>query len=84
MPLFAKLAHSLHALTRKEAVFNWDSNCQKAFDSLKQNLTKALVLAYPRFDRDFILETDASGIGLGAVPSQVHPNSLCKPCFFPL
>ena len=52
VPLFAKLAHPLHALTRKGAVFDWDSNCQKAFDNLKQKLTEASVLAYPQFDRN--------------------------------
>lgn len=74
VPSFAKLAHPLHALTRKGAVFDWDSNCQKAFDSLKRRLTEAPVLAYPQFDRNFILETDASGMGLGAVLSQVQED----------
>ena len=82
VPLFAKLAHSLHALTRKGAVFDWDSNCQKAFDSLKQRLKEAPVLAYPQFDRNFILETDASGMGLGAVLSQVQEDGKPHPIAF--
>ena len=82
MPSFAKLAHPLHALTRKGAVFDWDSNCQKAFDNFKQKLTEAPVLAYPQFDRNFVLETDASGIGLGAVLSQVQEDGRPPPIAF--
>ena len=46
------------------------SEHQKAFDTLKVALTTPQVLGYPDFNTEFILETDASQRGLGAVLSQ--------------
>ncbi len=67
---FAKIASPLHALTRKEQQFQWTSECQEGFTTQKQKLTSALVLVYPDFNKEFVLETDASIKGLGAVISQ--------------
>ena len=55
--------------------FVWASEHQKAFDTLKLVLTTAHVLGYPNFNREFILETDTSLRGLGAVLSQVDDTS---------
>ena len=66
IPNFAKIATPLHQLTHKDVAFAWTQDCKEAFDTLKLKLTTAPVLAYPRFDSDFILETDASILGLGA------------------
>ena len=46
------------------------SEHQLAFDALKIVLTTAPVLGYPDFHREFILESDASLKGLGAVMPQ--------------
>ena len=79
IPSFASVAEPLRALTKKNAVFNWTPECQSAFERLKDLLVSAPVLAYPRFgsDAEFTLETDASGVGFGAIQKQsdgqLHP-----------
>ena len=50
--------------------FKWDSQHQESFDRLKDALTSSPILAYPNYDKPFILETDASLKGLGAVLTQ--------------
>ena len=50
--------------------FQWTTDQQESFDKLKLVLTSALVLAYPNYEKPFLLETDTSLKGLGAVLSQ--------------
>ena len=70
VPGFAKVAGPLHSLTKKDVTFAWSPECQESFEELKHLLTTSPVLAFPDFSRRFILETDASGAGLGAVLAQ--------------
>ena len=81
MPDFAKISAPLRSLIKKDTVFLWTEACETAFAELKCLLTAAPVLAYPRFgpDRSFVLETDASGIGLGAVLSQIQDDGVLHP-----
>ena len=69
---FAATASPLHALTRKDAVFYWSSECQDAFGRLKTLLTTSPITAFPDFSLPFRLYTDASTAGLGAILSQVR------------
>ena len=46
---FAHIASPLHDLTKKGAAFLWTEECQNAFETLKQALTEAPILAYPDF-----------------------------------
>ena len=66
---FAKIARPLHRLTEANRKFTWDSQYQNAFDSPRQKLVSAPVLALPDFATQFILDTDASDDGIGAVLS---------------
>ena len=79
IPHFARVAGPLHALTKKDVTFVWTPECQSAFEELKQLLTTAPLLVYPRFDRPFMLETDASGSGLGAVLVQRQDDGSVRP-----
>lgn len=51
--------------------FLWTEDCEKAFQTLKERLTTAAVLGYPDYSLLFVLQTDTSGEGLGAVLVQV-------------
>ena len=67
---FAEITKCLHRLTEKNQVFKWTAECQEAFDRLKFELTNAPILTHPDFTREFILDTDASNLAIGAVLSQ--------------
>ena len=79
VPGFSKVAGPLHALTKKDVPFVWSPECQTAFDMLKELLTTAPVLCFPDFQQPFILETDASGCGLGAVLAQQQADGQVRP-----
>ncbi|KAL5473550.1 hypothetical protein EMCRGX_G028043 [Ephydatia muelleri] len=67
---FAAIAKPLHRLTEKNTDFKWTVECQHAFDVLRACLSSPPVLSYPDYSRRFVLDTDASDIGIGAVLSQ--------------
>ena len=79
IPSFSRIAAPLFELTKKDKPYRWTEECQTAFDRLKQLLTEAPVLAYPRFDTGFQLETDASRVGLGAVLAQRQEDGTVRP-----
>ena len=54
--------------------FQWTELHQESFEKLKLALTSVPVLAYPNYSKPFLLETDASLKGLGAVLSQEDDN----------
>jgi len=70
---YASIAAPLTNLLKKDN-FNWDVDAIAAFETLKFALTQAPVLTIPYFFKAFLLETDASGIGIRAMLSQNnHP-----------
>ena len=77
IPHFSNVAAPLYFLKKTHVTFAWNPDCNNAFNSLTQYLTNAPVLAYPSFSTissEFVLQTDASAIGLRAVlEQQGHP-----------
>jgi hypothetical protein len=67
---FSKIAAPLYMLLKKDAHFEWLDDQENAFQGLKQKLMSQPILQYPDFAREFILTTDASNEGIGAVLSQ--------------
>ena len=70
--LFADIAHPLHKLTEKGQPFTWTKECDSSFHHLKEALASAPVLSYPESEDPFVLDKDVSGVGIGAVLTQVH------------
>jgi len=71
---FSKIARPLNYLLGKDIPYQWTEKQQIAFDRLKGMLIKAPILAYPDFEKPFIVYTDASGTGVGAVLTQLQSD----------
>ena len=69
---FAHLAAPLYELTKNKRKFVWTEACTNAFELIKGKLVESPVLAYPTRTDPFILDTDASLYGVGAVLSQIQ------------
>jgi hypothetical protein len=67
---FSQISNPITHLQRKGVKFEWTSECEKAFNELKHRLTTAPILKVPDMDKDFLVCTDASEEGLGAVLMQ--------------
>ena len=82
---FANIATPLYGLTsgenkdKKSEHLDLTPEAREAFDCLKAACLQAPILSFPNFSKPFLLETDASGKGLGAVLSQKQSNGQYHP-----
>ena len=67
LPGFSAVVGPLINLTKKYARFQWTDECQRAFETLKQQLTVVPMLGHPDPNKPYILYTDCSDTSLGAV-----------------
>ena len=73
MYMWAKRKHLLQpltTLTSNKVKLNWKFVKQKAFDEIKQIVTRDTLLIYPDFNKYFYIHTDASALQLVAVMRQ--------------
>ncbi len=63
------------------STFEWTSVCEESFTTLKNLLASPPISVYPKFgaSQSFVLETDASTVGLGAVLSQEQDDGTIHP-----
>ena len=81
---YADTAAPLSDLTRKSNPTNvvWTPESERAFQTLKETLCDDSVLSMPDFSKEFVLQTDASDRGLGAVLSQIGVDGKEHPVVF--
>ncbi|XP_016308999.1 uncharacterized mitochondrial protein AtMg00860-like [Sinocyclocheilus anshuiensis] len=71
---FSQLAASLTALTSTKTAFRWSSAAEAAFSKLRGCFVSAPILIAPDPSRQFVVEVDASEVGVGGVLSQRSPT----------
>ncbi|KAI5086841.1 hypothetical protein C0J45_23240, partial [Silurus meridionalis] len=80
---YSSVAAPLHLLTSSLRSFFWGPEAEEAFLELKRRFTEAPILIFPDPVRQFVVEVDASGVGVGALLSQVCPeDNRLHPCAF--
>ena len=79
IPRFSTISHPLNKFTRKDFPFLWTSIEQESFDQLKAAITSPPVLALPDPIQPYIIRTDASHVGIGAVLLQEYPLGASHP-----
>lgn len=65
------MAKALSDLTKKDIEFEWGPEQQESFEVSKTRLCEAPILAFPDFDKSFILTREASDYAVGAALSQL-------------
>jgi len=70
----ATIARPLYDLLKKDSKFTWSKKQEKAFNEIKERLLKKPILRHADFNKTFIIQTDASKIGLGAILMQKHED----------
>ena len=81
VPNFSVIAAPLNKLTKKNTVFEWSGDCEESFPEAEACLSLCTCVSNPKFGpgNQFILETDASTTGLGAVLSQTQLDGTIHP-----
>ena len=72
----------LYDLFKAGKAFVWTEACQRAFEKVKSAVCTEATLKFPRYDQPFIIFTDASGLHLGAVITQLDEKGFYRPLEF--
>jgi hypothetical protein len=79
---YSSIVAPLTRLTRKDTPFAWTSDCTHTFNNLKTAFTTAPILRHFDYDREVIVQTDASDFISARVLSQYDDNGVLHPIAF--
>jgi len=79
---YSDIVIPLTRLTRKDTPWNFDENCKKAFNTLKQAFTSAPILMHWVPDAQLVMETNVSDYALAAILSIVTKDNEIHPVAF--
>jgi RNase H-like domain found in reverse transcriptase/Reverse transcriptase (RNA-dependent DNA polymerase) len=79
---YSELAWPLNNLTEKDKKFEWTTECQRAFDTMKKRFTEEPVLLMPDQSKPFQIESDTSKVATGTVLPQLDSNGDWHPIPF--
>ena len=79
---YSQIVAPMTNLTRKDTPFVWSADCQQAFATLKSAFTSAPILRHFDFEKEIIVETDASDYVSAGVLSQKDDEGVLHPVAF--
>jgi RNase H-like domain found in reverse transcriptase/Reverse transcriptase (RNA-dependent DNA polymerase) len=79
---YSELAQPLNDLTKKDKKFEWTTECQEAFDTMKKRFMEEPVLLMPNQSKPFQIKSDALKVATGAVLTQLDLNGDRHPVAF--
>ena len=82
VPSFSLIARPLYRLLRKEVKFEWSDKCEQAYTQLNEAIKSAKAVQLPDYKKDFVIETDSSNQGTGAVLLQMDDQNKLQPIHF--
>jgi RNase H-like domain found in reverse transcriptase len=71
---YSELAQPLNDLTKKDKKFEWTTDCQKAFDTMKKQFMEEPVLLMPDQSKPFQIKSDTSKVATSMVLTQLDLN----------
>lgn len=79
---YSSLLKPLTNLTRKDMTWRWEEDKQRAFQGLKDAICSEPVLAHPDPEKQYLMETNASGVAIGVILSQRQEDGGLHPIAF--
>jgi hypothetical protein len=79
---YSELARPLNDLMKKDKKFEWSTECQEAFDTMKKRFTEEPVLLMPDQSKPFQIESDTSKVATAIVLTQLDSNGDQHPIAF--